>query len=163
MPRKFVFARRVDNFTFVESTPLRKTMNKTGPIIIIDDDTDDQELLRELFTELQLKNDFHIFPDGEAAITFLNNSNIYPFLIISDIKMPKMDGFELRELLSSKSERLKTIPFLFFTTGSTPQSLNYAYSLSVQGIFQKPVRYSEWKTTMQNIVQYWTSCMGTSI
>lgn len=134
-------------------------MNKTGPIIIIDDDSDDQELLSELFTEIKLNNEVRIFAEGEAAIEYLSDSRIQPFLIISDIKMPKMDGFELRELLFMKSERLKITPFLFFTTGSTPQLLNRAYSTSVQGIFQKPVRYHEWKQTIETIIQYWTSCM----
>jgi hypothetical protein len=71
-----------------------------------------------------------------------------------------MDGFELRDILSKISDTLRTTPFLFFTTGGTTQSLNRAYALSAQGIFQKPVRYGDWKTTMQNIIQYWTSCMS---
>jgi CheY-like chemotaxis protein len=135
-------------------------MNKSGPIVIIDDDTDDQELLRELFADLKLTNEICIFPDGETALNYLRDSNVHPFIIVSDIKMPRMDGFELRDLLSRISDTLRTTPFLFFTTGGTTQSLNRAYSLSVQGIFQKPVRYADWKTTMQNIIQYWMSCMS---
>lgn len=88
-------------------------MNKAGPIIIIDDDLDDQELLRELFNDLMLRNDVRIFAEGEAALQYLNDTEIKPFLIISDIKMPKMDGFELRKLISDKSVHLKATPFLF--------------------------------------------------
>jgi len=135
-------------------------MNKTGPIIIIDDDQDDQELLRELFADLNLKNEVFIFDEGESALNYLTDPCIHPFIIISDIRMPKMDGFELRRQVSSISENSKTTPFLLFTTGSTAHVLNKAYSLSIQGIFQKPVKYNEWKETINNIVQYWTSCMG---
>lgn len=135
-------------------------MNKKGPIIIIDDDTDDQELVREMFAELEVPNEVLIFADGESALKYLDDETIQPFLIISDIKMPKMDGFELRDLLARKSENLKATPFLFFTTGGTRHSLNSAYSLSVQGVFQKPVRYVEWKQTMHNILQYWNSCLA---
>lgn len=135
-------------------------MNKKGPIIIIDDDVDDQELVREMFSELKLPNEVVIFNDGESALNYLDDPNIYPFIIISDIKMPKMDGFELRDKLSKKSEKLKATPFLFFTNGGTPHSLNAAYRLSVQGVFQKPVRYNEWKQSMQNIIQYWSSCLS---
>lgn len=137
-------------------------MDKTGPIIIIDDDLDDQDLLRELFTELNLQNEVLFFPDGESALEYLTNPTIRPFLIISDVKMPRMDGFELRKLVASKSEHTRTTPFLFFTTGSTAQVLNAAYVNSVQGIFQKPVRYSDWKETITNIVQYWSGCMATT-
>lgn len=135
-------------------------MDKTGPIIIIDDDLDDQDLLRELFAELNLKNEIFIFPEGESALEYLSNPAVRPFIIISDIKMPRMDGFELRKQLASRSENSKTTPFLFFTTGSTTQALNHAYTHSVQGIFQKPVRYNDWKDTINNIVQYWTTCMA---
>lgn len=135
-------------------------MDKAGPIIIIDDDLDDQDLLRELFAELNLANEVCIFPEGEAALSYLSNPAVHPFLIISDIKMPKMDGFELRRQLTERSENSKTTPFLFFTTGSTSQALNKAYTLSVQGIFQKPVRYNEWKDTISNIVKYWNTCMA---
>ena len=137
-------------------------MDKSGPIIIIDDDLDDQDLLRELFTELNLKNEVFIFPEGESALNYLSDPKVHPFIIISDIKMPKMDGFELRKQLCTRSVHSKATPFLFFTTGSTAQVLNNAYTHSVQGIFQKPVRYNDWKETISNIVQYWTTCMTPS-
>jgi CheY-like chemotaxis protein len=137
-------------------------MDKTGPIIIIDDDPDDQDLLRELFTELNLQNEVCFFPEGESALTYLSNPAIKPFLIISDVKMPRIDGFELRKEVATRSEYSKTTPFLFFTTGSTEQALNAAYVNSVQGIFQKPVKYSDWKETIKVIVQYWTNCMAPS-
>lgn len=135
-------------------------MNKTGPIIIIDDDLDDQDLLRELFAELNLTNEVCIFPEGEPALAYLSNPAIHPFIIISDIKMPKMDGFELRRQIALRSEKAKSTPFLFFTTGSTNNALNDAYANSVQGIFQKPVRYNDWKETITSIVNYWTTCMA---
>ena len=135
-------------------------MDKAGPIIIIDDDSDDQELLRDLFAELNLENEVHIFSEGESALDFLSDTSVRPFIIISDIKMPRMDGFELRNRLAQRSEHSKSTPFLFFTTGSTAQVLNAAYSHSVQGIFQKPVKYIEWKETLNNILRYWTNCMA---
>jgi CheY-like chemotaxis protein len=135
-------------------------MDKSGPIIIIDDDLDDQDLLRELFSEINLRNEVHFFPEGESALDFLTNPAIKPFLIISDVKMARMDGFELRKLVAARSEHSKATPFLFFTTGSTAPALNTAYTNSVQGIFQKPVKYSDWKETITNIVRYWMSCMA---
>jgi CheY-like chemotaxis protein len=138
-------------------------MDKSGPIIIIDDDSDDQDLLRELFTELNLKNEVLFFREGESALEFLGSPAIRPFLIISDVKMPGMDGFELRKQVSTTSENSKTTPFIFFTTGSTTQVLNNAYLNSVQGIFQKPVKYNDWKDAINTIVQYWTSCMAPDV
>jgi CheY-like chemotaxis protein len=138
-------------------------MDKTGPIIIIDDDLDDQDLLRELFAELNLENEVRFFPEGESALDYLTDPAIRPFLIISDVKMPRMDGFELRKQVAARSSHSKTTPFLFFTTGSTAQVINQAYVNSVQGIFQKPVKYNDWKDTISSIVQYWTTCMAPQI
>ena len=135
-------------------------MDKTGPIIIIDDDLDDQDLLRELFAELKLDNEVRFFPEGETALDYLSNPAIRPFLIISDVKMPRMDGFELRKQVAARASHSNTTPFLFFTTGSTAQVLNQAYVNSVQGIFQKPVKYHDWKVTITSIIQYWTACMA---
>ena len=135
-------------------------MDKAGPIIIIDDDSDDQDLLRDLFAEMNLQNEVRFFSEGESALNYLSDSSIRPFIIISDIKMPKMDGFELRHRLAERSENSKSTPFLFFTTGSTAQVLKNAYCHSVQGIFQKPVKYLEWKETIDNILRYWTTCMA---
>jgi CheY-like chemotaxis protein len=90
-------------------------VNKTNPIIIIEDDADDQELLKEVFKKLKYPNELIFFFDGEAALEFLNRQEILPFLILSDINMPKLNGFALREKLKTDADlALKCIPYLFF-------------------------------------------------
>ena len=132
-------------------------MNKTGPIIIIEDDPDDQELLEQLFDELGLANELKMFSNGEQALAYLQQPHIRPFLILSDINMPMMSGFQLRNvILSDPALAEKCIPFLFCTTGASAKVVKDSYAQSVQGIFQKPSVYEEWKTTLQSIVQYWS-------
>lgn len=63
-------------------------MNKGGPIIIIEDDTDDQELLKNVFLELDYRNNVIFFEDGEEALKYLTDTTIEPFIIFSDINMP---------------------------------------------------------------------------
>ena len=46
-------------------------MNKSGPIIVIEDDRDDQEMLDEIFKELNFKNKIIYFEDGELALDYL--------------------------------------------------------------------------------------------
>ena len=71
-------------------------MNKYGPIIVIEDDRDDQELLVEIFHSLGYENQIIYFHDGNDALAYLNKTDVQPFLILSDINMPKLNGFELR-------------------------------------------------------------------
>ncbi|HEX2534178.1 MAG TPA: response regulator, partial [Chitinophagaceae bacterium] len=71
-------------------------MNKKGPIIVIEDDDDDQEILTEIFRKLDYGNPIIFYKDGNEALAYLNRSDVQPFLILSDINMPKINGFELR-------------------------------------------------------------------
>jgi hypothetical protein len=47
-----------------------KQMNKNGPIVIIEDDTDDREILDEIFKELNFKNEIIYFGEGEKALEY---------------------------------------------------------------------------------------------
>jgi CheY-like chemotaxis protein len=73
--------------------------------------------------------------------------------------MPLMTGIQLRDKMQQLGEvRLRSIPFLFMTTGTAPKNVLYAYSHSVQGFFQKPSNFNELKAILKHIYDYWTSC-----
>lgn len=134
-------------------------MDKNGPIIVIEDDSDDQELLKDIFNNLDYQNPIIYFSDGEDALNYLTETRIKPFLILSDINMPKLSGLELREkIYINESLNLKCIPYLFFTTTSTQKSVIDAYSQSVQGFFVKPNDFARLQNTIQKIVEYWKEC-----
>lgn len=138
-------------------------MDKTGPIIIIEDDADDQEILVDIFNQLGYKNEVVYFFDGNEALEYLNQSDIQPFLILSDINMPKINGFELRnKIFTNEQLQLKCIPYLFFTTGANKKAVVDAYSLSVQGFFLKPNSINDLQNTIRKIVDYWKECIAPS-
>lgn len=136
-------------------------MNKGGPIIIIEDDLDDQELLGEVFRDLNCKNEIIFFADGQEALDFLTGTSIEPFIIFSDINMPKLSGMELREKVHQNEDlRLKSIPYLFFSTSAEQSHVVDAYSKSIQGFFVKPTDFNSLKDTISTIVSYWTKCVS---
>ena len=136
-------------------------MNNKGPVIVIEDDLDDQHLFQEVFKNLQYKNELMFFSDGVAALDFLNTSNIIPFLILSDINMPKLNGFDLRSKIRTDAALdKKCIPYLFFSTASTQQSVIDAYSMSVQGFFIKQNTIAELEKTVKIIMEYWGRCVS---
>jgi CheY-like chemotaxis protein len=97
-------------------------MNSNGPVIIIEDDLDDQEMLADVFKKLGYLNEIRFFGDGQTALDFLNATEIVPFLILSDINLPKLDGFALRNKIKLDAKlQLKCIPYLFFSTASNPK------------------------------------------
>lgn len=136
-------------------------MNKTGPIIIIEDDADDQHIFGEIFKDLDYKNEIIFFNDGEAALEYLTGTDIEPFIIFSDINMPKLNGMELRQKLhENENLRIKSIPYLFFSTTAEQSHVVDAYSKSVQGFFIKPSNYKDIKDTLKVIVEYWQKCVS---
>jgi len=134
-------------------------MNKTGPIIIIEDDMDDQSILVDIFKELNYSNKLIFFGDSLKALAYLTETDIEPFLVLSDINMPKLSGMELREKVHNNEDlRLKSIPYLFFSTSAEQGHVIDAYSRSIQGFFVKPHSYDKLKKIMMVIVEYWQEC-----
>ncbi|HEY0434850.1 MAG TPA: response regulator [Chitinophagaceae bacterium] len=136
-------------------------MNKLGPIIVIEDDVDDQEILVEIFQKLGYKNEIIYFQDGNIALAYLNQSDTQPFLILSDINMPRLNGFELRNMVfTNELLQTKCIPYLFFTTAATKKAVVDAYTMSVQGFFVKPNSIQALQNTIRKIIEYWQECIA---
>lgn len=134
-------------------------MNKSGPIIIIEDDLDDQDTLTDIFNELNYSNKLIFFSDSVEALKYLTETDIEPFLVLSDINMPKLSGMELREKVHNNEDlRLKSIPYLFFSTSAEQRNVIDAYSRSIQGFFVKPSNYEKLKEVIVKIVEYWQEC-----
>lgn len=134
-------------------------MNKNGAIVIVEDDSDDQEMFSEVFKELNYKNEIIFFNDGQEALAYLTGKTKEPFIVISDINMPKLSGVQLRKQIHENEDiRLKTIPYLFFTTSSAQEDVIDAYSKSIQGFFVKPSSFEGLKSTLKTIVEYWQKC-----
>lgn len=139
------------------------SMNKKGPIVVIEDDPDDQMLLGQVFRELALVNEIVYFSDGEAALGYLRKPEIYPFLILSDVNMPRLDGFKLKEMVHTNEQlSTKCIPYLFFTTAVNKKAVYDAYTMSAQGFFLKPDNYKELVDTISVMISYWQRCYSPS-
>ena len=75
--------------------------------------------------------------------------------------MPRLNGVELREKVHNNEDlRLKSIPYLFFTTSAEQKHVVDAYSKSIQGFFIKPASYDKLKSTIKIIVEYWQECVS---
>ena len=119
-------------------------MPMSGPVMIVEDDVDDYELLLHAFQSIGLTNEIVFFQNGEKALNYLLGASRNPFIIFCDINMTGMDGFELREAINEREHlRKKAVPFIFLTTSSRMSDVNKAYKLTVQGYFTKPDRRAQ--------------------
>jgi CheY-like chemotaxis protein len=138
-------------------------MNKKGAIIIIEDSHVDQRIFKEIFKRLMFNNELCFFSDGNDALHFLNTTRKMPFMIISDINMPRLNGIELRAKIHENEElALRCVPFLFFSTGADKESVAEAYSLAVQGFFRKSMDIEDLERTIRKVVEYWQECIAPS-
>ena len=134
-------------------------MSKLGPIIIVEDDPDDQEIIKEIFQNLQIKNQVLLFENGVPALEYLIATSEQMFLILCDLNMPGMNGLELRRQVDKNRElKLKSIPFVFLTTTASGKIVKEAYEMSVQGFFQKPSSFKEFESLIKSIYDYWQQC-----
>jgi CheY-like chemotaxis protein len=87
-------------------------MQLHDPIVVVDDDTDVREALGEVLNEEGYQT--LLFESGRAALDFLKDGCPHPALILLDLMMPGMNGWQFREE-QLKDERLREIPVVVIT------------------------------------------------
>jgi CheY-like chemotaxis protein len=135
-------------------------MNKNGPIVI-EDDPDDKDVLIDIFGKLNYSNEVICFLESEKALDYLNRSDKVPFLVLSDINMPRLSGLGLkRKIHTDAALQGKCIPYQFFTTSASKGAVVEAYSMSAQGFFIKETTVAELEKTVSILVEYWKRCFS---
>lgn len=131
---------------------------KSGPIIIVEDDADDQLLICEICEKLN-PGKVVVCDNGQTALDYLVNTSDQPFLILCDVNMPVMNGLELRtEIIKNEYLKRKSIPFVFFSTVAMEREVSAAYDLVVQGYFEKGSNYEELFRKLSLLIEYWREC-----
>ncbi len=129
------------------------------PIVIVEDDADDQYFIRTICEKLGVTAELIFFDDGLKALDYLQTTQQKTFLILSDINMPIMNGLELRRSIQENEKlRKKSIPFVFLSTAARPKEVEEAYNLTVQGFFLKASQLSDMEKSLELIFNYWLKC-----
>jgi CheY-like chemotaxis protein len=130
-----------------------------GPIIIVEDDKDDQEIYTEAIQAIGIDNELKFFDGARPALDYLYTTPDQPFIILSDINMPVMTGLQFKENIQKDDYlRSKGIPFVFISTNASRPAVVQAHKLSVQGYFQKPDNISDIKSMLKTLFNYWELC-----
>lgn len=132
--------------------------------MLVDDSPDDLELMRFAFKRAGVLNPVVEMQSGFQAIDYLNGEGEYadrerfplPCLIITDLKMPGVDGFELLEWLHRHHEFAR-VPKLVLTSSSIEDDQKRARQLGACAYFVKPSQLNQLVKTVVEMNEDWIS------
>ncbi|MGB1253555.1 MAG: response regulator [Candidatus Promineifilaceae bacterium] len=129
-------------------------------ILLVEDNEDDIILTLESFHEIKTAVITHVVRNGEEAISFLRRTGAYanvptPSLIVMDINMPKMNGFEVLDNIK-QDPMLCQIPVVILTTSDRREDINRAYRLGASSYIPKPVGFDNFVLVAQQFSAYWS-------
>jgi len=108
------------------------------PLILVLEDNPDIQTYVKLMLE---HNDYRVITadDGEDGLKVLSETSEIPDLIISDINMPKMDGYEFFQAISENDKFLR-IPFIFLSALDSPEDIRLGKLLGADDYLTKPIK-----------------------
>lgn len=127
-------------------------------ILYIEDNINDANIVVRLLKLLGITEHCLQISDGEMALQYIVQMEqgvaAWPKLILMDIKLPKVDGFEILEKIK-RHEKLAKIPVVMFSASSQKQDQDKAYSLGANSYLVKPNQYGMLKDLIQYLGIYW--------
>lgn len=131
-------------------------MKSTLKVLLIEDDIDDVELLKEAFSDNNVAYELEVIMEGDRVKPYLENAEFIPGIIIMDLNLPKTDGKEILKDIKS-TDAFKSIPLIVFSTSSSREDVEYAYSLGANKFITKPTTIAGWNETIEVIIHLSTT------
>ena len=132
-------------------------MSKKHIILIVDDDTDDREIIRDAFMSNHKDHREYVFiENGDELLEYLEeaeNGNM-PALIMLDLNMPGKDGREALKDIKG-NERFRQIPTIVFTTSGSLKDKQTSYNLGANCFITKPDTFNKLVGLTDSIMHIW--------
>ncbi len=137
-------------------------MSDSAIFLLVDDNKDDVLLIRRAFEKAKVLNPLHVVNSGEEAIEYLSGNAKYanraeyplPTLVLLDIKMPRVDGFDVLRWIRLQPE-LSTLRVVILTSSDEMRDVNTAYKLGANSFLIKPVDFERFVEISQALAGYW--------
>ncbi len=132
-------------------------MKKEGVILIAEDDEGHFELIKRSLQRAGVCNQILRFADGQETLDFLfvrgdgpKRESDKEYLLLLDIRMPKIDGVEVLEEVK-KDPELKKIPVIMLTTTDDPRTVERCHKLGCSVYIVKPVEYQDFADAVRKV------------
>ncbi len=133
------------------------SVTKEVIILVADDDAGHARLIEKNLARAGLHNPLQRFEDGQQVLDFLfrrgkgpKRGHDVPYLLLLDIRMPKVDGVEVLRQLKADAE-LRKIPVIMLTTTDDPREVIHCHELGCSHYIVKPVDYEKFSETIKQI------------
>jgi two-component system response regulator len=129
-------------------------------ILLVEDDPDDEFLTKDALRTGGLAHEVVVARDGAEAVQwiFTEEGGIpvmrTPDLVLLDIKLPKMSGFDVLERIRSDA-RTVGLPVVILTSSSEHQDIERSYAIGANSYVRKPVNFAEFVRAVQALGVYW--------
>jgi DNA-binding response OmpR family regulator len=127
-------------------------MSKKIRIVLIEDDTDDVELLQEALEKNSVSFEMTVLKDGSMAASYLEKVSALPHIIIMDFNLPRVHGREVISLIRA-NEKFANVPILILSTSSSREDIAFAYSAGADKYLVKPSTIEAIKETVCTILE----------
>lgn len=137
-------------------------MKKNILILLVEDNHRDEALSLRALKKTNLIDEIIVTRNGIEAVDYLYGTGIYtnrdlsemPRFILLDLKLPKMNGFQVLQKIR-EDERTKHLPVIIFTSSTEEQDLINCYNLGANSYIQKPLDFMQFSETIRNIGFNW--------
>ena len=133
------------------------TMTREVVILIVDDDTGHIRLIEKNLTRAGLHNRIERFENGQLILDYLfrrgpgpHRAIDTPYLLLLDIRMPKVDGVEVLRQLKGDPE-LRKIPTVMLTTTDDPREVERCHGIGCSNYIVKPVDYDKFAEAIKQL------------
>ncbi len=130
-------------------------------ILLAEDNADDAELTQMALREHRIANEVVVLRDGAATLDYLycrgeftGRSPELPALLLLDLKMPKVDGLEVLNVVKG-DPLLKSLPVVILTSSREESDLVRGYALGVNAYVVKPVLFQDFMDALKTLGQFW--------
>jgi CheY-like chemotaxis protein len=112
-------------------------MRSGPPILLVEDDDIDTEIVLDLIADAGIRNTVLTARDGEEALRILQDGRVQePCIMLLDLNMPRMNGFEFLERVRSERGNGHSVIFVL-TTSDRPEDIATAYRYDIAGYIVK--------------------------
>ena len=131
-------------------------------ILLVEDDPAHAEIVRRNFAGFRIANRLIHVADGQAALDYLYQRAEFsnpeqsprPGLVLLDLRLPKVDGLEVLEIVKSDGD-LNRIPVVILTTSAAEADVVKAYDCHANSYLVKPVDFPQFVALMETLGYYW--------